>query len=77
MGRISLLEALELTALIAHKDPRRHRRAAGRWLQRYLSELTTPMLDDGAIATVCLGALGGPRHAEALVTLRGMAEAAA
>jgi hypothetical protein len=77
MGHVSLLEALELTALIAQKDPQRHRRACGRWLQCYLAELYTPLLDDAAIATVCLGALGGPRHAEALVTLRGMAEAAA
>lgn len=76
MGHVSLLEALELTALIAQKDPRRHRRAAGRWLQRYLAELAAPMLDDAAIATVCLGALGGPRHLEALATLRGMAETA-
>jgi hypothetical protein len=76
MGHVSLLEALELTALIAQKDPRRHRRACGRWLQRYLGELAAPMLDDAAIATVCLGALGGPGHEKALTTLRGMAAAA-
>jgi hypothetical protein len=34
LGRISLAEALELLALIAKKDPRRHPRAAARWLQR-------------------------------------------
>jgi hypothetical protein len=31
IGNISLVEALELTALIARKDPRRHGRAATHW----------------------------------------------
>jgi hypothetical protein len=38
IGRVSLVEALELTVLIAWKDPRRHPRVAARWLQRYLEE---------------------------------------
>jgi hypothetical protein len=35
IGRISLAEALELTILIARKEPCRHPRVAARWLQRY------------------------------------------
>jgi hypothetical protein len=31
IGHVSLVEALELTLLIARKDPRRHRRVAARW----------------------------------------------
>ena len=38
LGRISLAEALELTALVGQKDPRRHPRVAARWLQRYLED---------------------------------------
>ncbi len=74
MGRISLAEALELTALVAVKDWRRLDRFATRWLQRYLEE-TGASLADAAVAVGCLSALGGPRHDEALVALRGMAEA--
>jgi hypothetical protein len=37
IGVVSLDEALELVALIARKDPRRHGRAAG-WVSRYLEE---------------------------------------
>jgi hypothetical protein len=38
LPQLSLSDALELTLLIARKDPRRHPRAAARWLQRYLEE---------------------------------------
>jgi hypothetical protein len=38
LGRISLAEALELTILIARKDPPRYPRVAARWLQRLLEE---------------------------------------
>jgi hypothetical protein len=33
---LSLEDALDLTILIARKDPRRHPRVAARWLLRYL-----------------------------------------
>jgi hypothetical protein len=33
LGRISLAEALELTILIARKEPRRHPKVAVRWLE--------------------------------------------
>jgi hypothetical protein len=32
IGRVTLVEALQLTALIAVKDPRRHARVSARWL---------------------------------------------
>jgi hypothetical protein len=38
LPQISLDDALELTVLIARKDPRRHPRVAARWLLRYLEE---------------------------------------
>jgi hypothetical protein len=77
IGHISLLEALELTALIAQKDPGRHRRAAGRWLQLYMGEMAAPTVDDAGVAVISLGALGGPRHAEAMEELRRLPSAAA
>jgi hypothetical protein len=39
IGRVTLVEALELTALVAVKDPRRLDRFAVRWLERYLAEI--------------------------------------
>jgi hypothetical protein len=36
---LDLTDALELTILIARKDPRRHPRVAARWLLRYLEEV--------------------------------------
>ena len=38
LGYVSLVEALELTALIARKEPHRHPRVAVRWLLRCLDE---------------------------------------
>jgi hypothetical protein len=34
LPRLSLADALDLTMLIARKDPRRHPRVAARWLLR-------------------------------------------
>jgi hypothetical protein len=76
MGKVTLSEALELTALIAFKDPRRHGRAGARWLRRYLEENPAAGLDDVAFITGCLSALGGRRHAAALSALKAMAEPA-
>jgi hypothetical protein len=74
LGRPTLVELLELTALIAKRDPRRHKRVAARWVFRYLQEDAAVTLDDLQGVVACLGALGGPRHDEALLALRGMAE---
>jgi hypothetical protein len=38
LPQLSLEDALELTLLVARKDPRRHPRIAARWLRRYLEE---------------------------------------
>jgi hypothetical protein len=38
LPRLGLADALELTLLIARKDPRRHPRVAARWLLRYLEQ---------------------------------------
>jgi hypothetical protein len=74
LGRPTLVELLELSALIAVKDPRRYGRVAARWMLRYLQEADTASLEDVQAVTLALGALGGPCHAEALLSLRGMAE---
>jgi hypothetical protein len=74
IGRISLVEALELTALVARHDPKRHGRFAARWLWRYLVESESITIDDAAVAVGLLLALGGKRHDEALLALQAMAE---
>jgi hypothetical protein len=76
IGRINLVEALELTALIAKRDPKRHRHFAARWLWRCLGESEAITIDDAAVAVGLLLALGGPRHDEALLALLGMTERA-
>ena len=74
LGRPTLVELLELTALIAIKDRRRYERVAARWVFRYLQESDAASLADVQAVTLGLSALGGPRHDEALLSLRGMAE---
>jgi hypothetical protein len=76
IGQVSLAEALELTALIARKAPRRHPRVAARWLLRYLEERPAATIEEAGMVVACLEALGSPGHEEAEVTLRAMAEKA-
>jgi hypothetical protein len=38
LPQVSLVDALDLTILIARKEPQRHPRVAARWLMRYLEE---------------------------------------
>jgi hypothetical protein len=45
----NLTDALELTVLIARKDPRRHPRVAARWLMRYLEERDEATIDEAAM----------------------------
>jgi hypothetical protein len=73
MGKVTLEEALELTALIAFKDPRRHGRAGTRWMRRYLEEHPQAGLDTATFVVGCLSALGGRDHATALVALKAAA----
>lgn len=71
--RPSLADLLELTALIAQKDPRRHGRAAARWLLRYLQAHEDATIGDAACIAAALDALGGRHHGAALGLLREVA----
>ena len=73
LGRLSLDEALELTALIARKDPRRRSRVATRWLQRLLEERPRITIEEVSLAAAALCALGGAAHERAAATLRELA----
>jgi hypothetical protein len=53
---LSLEDALELTMLIARKDPRRHPRVAARWLLRYLEGCDEAAIDEAAMVAASLGA---------------------
>ena len=76
LGQPTLDELLELTILIAQRDPRRHARVSARWLLRYLEARDDATIDDAALVTACLVALGGNLHEEAATALRGMAKTA-
>lgn len=71
--RPTLADLLELTALIAQKDPRRHGRAACRWLQRWLEAQPDATIDDVVLVAAQLQALGGRRHGRAAEALRELA----
>jgi hypothetical protein len=73
LGRPSLSELLELTLLIAEKDPRRYPRVSARWLTRYLEQHAQATIDDAAFAVACLGAVAGPANEHAVSALRDMA----
>jgi hypothetical protein len=76
LGRVSLVEALQLTALIAVKDPRRHARVSARWLARYLEHRDEATIDEVAHVVGALVALGGVGHGAAYTALLDMAEGA-
>ena len=76
LGRPTLVELLELTILIAFKNPRRYPRVAGRWLLRYLKAHGEATIDDAAFAVACPEAVGGPNNLHAVTALRDMAERA-
>jgi hypothetical protein len=73
---LSLADALELTILVARKEPRRHPRTAARWLLRYLEEHPSATIEDAALGSASLIALPGASLDEAAQTLRAMAERA-
>jgi hypothetical protein len=73
---LSLTDALDLTMLIARKEPRRHPRVAARWLLRYLEECNDATIEEAALVAACLAALAGDRHRDAALSLRAMAERA-
>jgi hypothetical protein len=76
MGHVDLGEALELVALIARHDPRRHGRAGARWMRIYLDARTAAGLDDVVFVAGCLSALGGREHEAAMASLRAVARTA-
>ena len=76
LPQLSLVDALELTVLVARKDPRRHQRVASRWLLRLLEEDPHATIDEAALAASSLIGLTGVAHQEAAQTLRAMAERA-
>jgi hypothetical protein len=72
----SLLDALELTMLIARKDSSRYPRVGARWLERLLEEHPDLTIEEAALAASCLVALPGAGYREAAQTLKAMAETA-
>ena len=73
---LDLTDALELTILIARKDPRRRPRVAARWLLRYLEGCDEVTIDEAAMVASCLAALAGDRYRDAALALRAVAERA-
>jgi hypothetical protein len=76
LPQLSPIDALELTMLIARKDPSRHSRVAARWLLRYLEEDPEATVDEAALAASSLVALTGAAYQEAAQTLKAMADRA-
>jgi hypothetical protein len=76
LPQLGLADALELTILVARKDPRRLPRVAARWLLRYLEEDPHATIDEAALAASSLAALTGVGHEEAAAALRAMSERA-
>jgi hypothetical protein len=59
LPQLRLSDALDLTMLVARKDPRRHPRVAARWLLRLLEEDPEVTIQEAALAASCLAALPG------------------
>jgi hypothetical protein len=76
LPQLSLGDALDLTMLVARKDPARHPRLAARWLLRFLEEHPEATIQEATLAASCLAALPGGTYREAAQTLKGMAETA-
>ena len=71
IGRVTIAEALELTALVARKQPHRYGRFAARWLCLYLEEHEKTTLEQVSLLVSNLRSLAIPKdHASALATLR-------
>jgi len=64
LPHLSLIDALELTLLVARKDPRRHQRVAARWLQRFLEEDPAATIEEASLAASALIALTGASFQE-------------
>jgi hypothetical protein len=76
LGRVTLDEALALTALVAELEPERRSRYRFAGFAGLLEEDETLTIEEASMAASCLVALGGSSHEEALGTLLAMAERA-
>ena len=66
IGRVTIAEALELTALVAWEQPHRYGRFAARWVCLYLEEHDKATLEDVALLVSNLRSLEAPKdHAGA------------
>jgi hypothetical protein len=75
IGELTVAEALELTALVARKEPERFDRYAVRWLARYLDETSDRVTVVRLRPDRELSALAGPGREQALEVLRGASAA--
>ena len=71
IGRVTIAEALELTALVARKQPHRYGRFAARWLCLWLEEHEKATLEHVALLVSNLRVLANLNdRASALAVLR-------
>jgi hypothetical protein len=71
IGRVTIAEALELTALVARKQPHRYGCFAARWFCLWLEEHEKATLEDVALLVANLRSLANSKeHASALAILR-------
>ena len=70
LPQLSLVDALELTVLVACKDQRPYPRVAARWLLRLLEERPDVTIEEAALAAASLVALTGGVYEEAGAALR-------
>jgi hypothetical protein len=71
IGRVTIAEALEFTALVARTQPHRYGRFAARWLCLWLEEHEKATLEDLALLVSNLQSLATPKdHSSALAILR-------
>jgi hypothetical protein len=74
IGRVTIAEALELTALVARKQPHRYGRFAARWLCLFLEEHEQATLEHVELLVSNLRALATRKdHTSALAILRKVA----
>jgi hypothetical protein len=71
IGRVTIAEALELTALVARKQPHRYGRFAARWLCLWLEEHEKATIEDVELLVSNLRSLATRKdQASALAILR-------
>jgi hypothetical protein len=76
LPQLSLMDALELTMLIAQKDSGRYARVAARWLSPLPRGHPDVTIEEAALAASCLIAVRDAGYSEASQTLKALAEPA-